>query len=42
VRGDTFMRAYRLVLGGVLIFVMWTLRDQVAEFVRLVLSLRAS
>ena len=39
-RGDTFMRAYRLVLGGTLIFVLWTLRHQAAEFVRFVLSMR--
>jgi hypothetical protein len=42
VRGDAFIRAYRLALGGVLIFVLWTLRHQAAEFVRFVLSMRGS
>jgi hypothetical protein len=39
-QGDTFMRAYRLVLGCLLIGVLWALREQVSDIVRFVLSLR--
>jgi hypothetical protein len=39
-QGDTCMRAYRLVLGCLLIGALWELREQVPQFVRFALSLR--
>lgn len=41
-KGDAFVRTYRIALGVALIGVLWGIRDHVADVVRFVLSLHAS